>query len=108
MKPLAITTFLLAFIILTSLKQDKEIQKPKAIYQVGFAKVIVFEIKKADGTIYKEFKIEKEYIKDGKSETTNSFDDVELLDVKAAIDKAIKGENIKTNIGDGNVFEFDK
>jgi len=46
--------------------------------------------------IAKNFKIEKEYKKGDQWKTTNSFNETELLELKAAIDKAISGEKVKT------------
>jgi len=54
--------------------------------------VTVWKNKKSDGTTWKNFKVEKVYKKGDKWETTNSFDDKELLELKAAIDKAIMEE----------------
>ena len=77
-------------------KQNK--QKPIATYQVGSSKVVVWENKRKDGTTWKNFKIEKVYqTKDGQWKTTNGFDRTELLELKAAIDKAVSEENVKTN-----------
>jgi hypothetical protein len=73
----------------------KEKQKPKAIYQIGSAKVTVWENKGKDGTTWKNFKIDKVYQKEGKWLTTNSFNESELLELKSAIDKAIAEESVK-------------
>jgi len=98
MKTLTITALLVACFSLTSYSQSttKEKQKPKEVYQVGSSKVVVWVNKNKDGTTWKNFKIEKSYqTKDGEWKTTNSFNDTELLELKAAIDKAIKEENIE-------------
>jgi len=58
--------------------------------------VTVWEDKKKDGTTWKNFKVEKVYkTKDGQWKTTSSFNDKELLELKAAIDKAIAEESVK-------------
>ena len=93
------TTFLLACFALTSFSQDtiktnQDKNKPKTTYQVGSAKVIVWENNGKYG-IWKNFKIEKVYQKGGKWTTTNYFDEKELLELRAAIDKAIAEENVK-------------
>lgn len=74
---------------------QKEKEKPKATYQVGSAKVIVWENKSEKGTTWKNFQIEKVYKKDDQWKTTNTFDETELLQLKAAIDKAINEESVK-------------
>jgi Holliday junction resolvase-like predicted endonuclease len=88
MKKLTVTTLLLVCFALTGFSQDttktKQVKNPpKATYQVGAAKV-------------KNFKIEKVYKKANKWLTTNSFDEKELLELKAAIEKAISEELVKT------------
>lgn len=93
-----ITTLLIVCFSLTSYTQSttKEKQKPKETYQVGSAKVVVWENKKKDGTTWKNFQIEKIYqTKDGEWKASNSFNDAELLELKSAIDKAIIEENIE-------------
>ena len=98
MKTLSITTLLIACFALTSFSQNtiKEGQKPKETYQVGSAKVVVWVNKRKDGTTWKNFKVEKSYqTKDGQWKTTSSFNSSELLELKAAIDKAIKEEQIE-------------
>ena len=104
MKKLTITTLLVACFALTSYSQDtlqnkQDTQKPKGTYQVGAAKVTVWENKKQGKNgeyIAKNFKIEKVYKKGDQWKTTNSFNETELLELKAAIDKAISGEKVKT------------
>ena len=95
MKKLTITGFLFFFFLLTGYAQDK----PKASYQVGNAVVTVWENER-EGEYgeftAKSFKIEKIYKKDDKWESTNYFDVTELLQLRAAIDKAISEEAIKT------------
>ncbi|MBI3502237.1 MAG: hypothetical protein HY063_10620 [Bacteroidetes bacterium] len=102
MKNLTATLFLFACFALTTFAQDttktvkQDKQKPKATYEVGAAKVVVWEDKKKDGATWKNFKVEKVYKKGDKWETTNSFNEKELLELKAAIDKAISEEGVKT------------
>ena len=98
MKTLIITLLFFCF-ALAGFSQDSTKtakQKPKATYQVGMAKVIVWENRRTDGTIWKNFRVEKLYKKGDEWKSTNSFDETELLELKAAIDKAISEENVKT------------
>lgn len=98
MKKITMTIFVLAVFTFTGFAQDKqdaEKQKPKATYQIGSAKVIVWENKKEDGTTWKNFQVEKVYKKGDEWKTTNSFSDTELLELKTAIDKAISEEAVK-------------
>jgi len=71
-------------------------KKPKATYRVGAAVVTVWENEGEYGT-WKNFEIEKLYKKDDKWLTTNSFNERELLQLRAAIDKAIDEEVVKQN-----------
>lgn len=101
MKKLTATIILLTCFALTSFSQDtlqvkQDKQKPKATYQVGAAKVTVWENKGENGKTWKNFKVEKVYMKDEHWKTTSSFDETELLQLKAAIDKAVSEENVKT------------
>ena len=104
MKKLTITTLLLACFAMTSYSQDtlqnkQDKQKPKATYQVGAAKVTVWENKRQGKNgefVAKNFEIEKAYKKGDQWKTTNSFNESELLELKAAIDKAISDEQVKT------------
>ena len=99
MKTLTITFFLLMCFALTSYSQDtittKEKKKPKATYQIGFVKVTVWENKTKDGNIRKDYQIEKIYKKNDKWFATNIFNESELLELKAAIDKTIAEESVK-------------
>ncbi|MBA7537165.1 hypothetical protein ES705_29432 [subsurface metagenome] len=84
---------------LTSYSQDK----PKATYRVGKSKVTVWENEregKYGKFIAKNFKIEKIYKKGEKWETTNYFNLTELLQLRAAIDKAINEEGVIIKEGD--------
>ena len=92
------TALLLACFALTSYSQDtlqnkQENKKPKVTYTVGSARVIVWENDGKYGT-WKNFQIEKVYMKDDKLKTTNSFNESELLELKAAIDKAVLEEEV--------------
>lgn len=85
--------------------QQKPIQsteKPKVIYQTGAAKVTVLENKelgKSGEVTVKSFEIENVYKKDEQQKINNQFDETELLQLKSAIDKAIKGEHVKLKDG---------
>jgi hypothetical protein len=98
MKKMTAILFFMTFSVMTCFSQDKQLtekQKPKATYQVGTSKVTVWENKKPDGSTWKNFKIEKTYKKGDKWVSTNSFDQNELLELKAAIDKAISEESVR-------------
>lgn len=94
MKKIITLGLLLAAFTLTTYSQNK----PKATYQVGKSVVTVWENEK-DGKngeyTEKNFKIEKIYKKDGKWEETNYFSIAELLQLRAAIDKAINEEAVE-------------
>jgi hypothetical protein len=99
MKKLITTAFLLTCFTIASYSQDTTKtakQKPIATYKVGSAKVVVWENKGDKGT-WKNFQVEKIYQKDGKWKTTNSFNEKELLELKAALDRAIAEESVKVN-----------
>lgn len=84
---------------LTSYSQDK----PKATYRVGSAIVTVWETEregKYGKFIAKDFKVEKIYKKGEKWKTTDSFNLTELLQLRAAIDKAIDEEGVIIEEGD--------
>ena len=77
---------------------SQEGKKPKATYQVGSAKVTVWENErngKYGKFIAKNFEVENVYKKDGQWKSTNNFDLDELLQLRAAIDKAINEEGVK-------------
>lgn len=94
MKRLLITGLVITCFALSSFIHPGN--KPKAEYKVGASKVVVWENKNADGGIWKNFKIEKVYKKGDKWETTNTFNEKELLQLKEAIEQAIKGEGVGT------------
>ena len=79
---------------LTSYSQNK----PKATYRVGSAIVTVWENEREGEYgkfITKNFQVEKVYKKGEEWKTTNSFSLTELLQLRAAIDKAINEEGVK-------------
>ena len=84
---------------LTSYSQNK----PKATYRVGSAIVTVWE-NEVDGEygkfIAKDFKVEKIYKKGDEWKTTNYFNLTELMQLRAAIDKAINEEGVIIKEGD--------
>jgi hypothetical protein len=100
MKKIITLSILFTVFTLTAYAQES---KPKVTYQVGTAKVTVWEAEK-DGKygkyIDKDFKVEKIYKKDGEWKSTNSFDLNELLQLRAAIDKAISEEGVKIKEGE--------
>lgn len=84
---------------LTGYSQDK----PKATYRVGSAIVTVWETEREGEYgkfIAKDFKVEKIYKKGEEWKTTDSFNLTELLQLRAAIDKAINEEGVKIEEGD--------
>lgn len=81
-------------------EQQTAKSKPIATYQVGAAKITVWENHRANGSIWKNFVIEKLYQKDGEWKTTNRFDAKELLELRSAIDKAIDEQHVKVSIRD--------
>jgi hypothetical protein len=95
-KSLILVVLLSAIIGLTSFVQEKDQQdnKPKATYQVGSSRVVVWENKKSDGTTWKNFQVEKIYKKGEDWASTNSFNEKELFELKAALDKAISEEAV--------------
>lgn len=76
--------------------------KPKVTYQVGPAKVSVWEnVKEGKYGLFtaKNFKVEKVYKKNEEWKSTSYFDLDELLQLRAAIDKAIQEEGVKIKEG---------
>ena len=93
-----ILTLCLAFVAISLTAYAQDNNKPKATYQVGSAKVTVWENEregKYGEFTAKSFKVEKIYKKDGEWKSTDSFDLDELLQLRAAIDKAINEEGVK-------------
>ena len=75
--------------------------KPKATYKVGNSKVTVWENERQGEFgkfTVKDFKIEKAYKKGNEWKTTNYFNLTELLQLRAAIDKAINEEGVKVKV----------
>jgi hypothetical protein len=100
MKTFTLTLLFLSCLVLASYSQDstttkKEKNKPKATYQIGSARVTVWENKGKDGSLWKNFEIDKVYQKEGKWLTSNHFNESELLELKSAIDKAIAEESVQ-------------
>jgi len=97
-----LTIILMTFAIVSysqsvdSVQTTNKRQRPKATYKVGSAKVTVWVNKGSDGTTWKNFKIERIYKKDDKWLTTNYFTEKELLELRAALDKAISEEAVKS------------
>ncbi len=93
-KYLTLALFLVTFTIAGFAQSNK----PKATYQVGSAKITVWENER-DGKYgkftAKDFEVEKIYKKDGKWESTNNFTRDELLQLRAAIDKVIDNEAVE-------------
>ncbi|MCF8297996.1 MAG: hypothetical protein K9J13_10665 [Saprospiraceae bacterium] len=74
--------------------------KPKATYQVGNSRISVWENEregKYGKFIVKNFKVENTYKDGDKWKSTNNFNLTELLQLRAAIDKAINEEGVKIN-----------
>ena len=96
-----LATFVAAAIFAQEKAQEKkENKKPKATYQVGVARVVVWENKGLDNNTWKSFKVEKNYKnKKGEWKSTSYFEEDELLQLKAALDKAISEESVKTKEG---------
>lgn len=71
-----------------------EKKKPKATYQIGSVKVTVWENKGLDDNTWKNFVVEKTFKKNDQWKSTNSYNEKELLQLKAVIDKAISEEAV--------------
>ena len=77
---------------------QEKASSPKAEYKSGTSKVTVWENEKTGKYgDYSElnFKVEKIYKKDDKWESTNYFNLEELMELKAAIDKAILDQAVE-------------
>lgn len=97
-----IITLCLALVALTMTAYAQDGNKPKATYQVGSAKVTVWENEregKYGEFTAKSFKVENIYKKDGEWKSTDQFNLDELLQLRAAIDKAISEEGVKVKEG---------
>ena len=91
LKKIITATLILTCLSLTAYTQNK----PSATYKVGKAKVTVWDNKQDGKNAVKKFKVEKSYKKNGKWVSTNNFTLEELLQLRAAIDKAISEEGVK-------------
>jgi hypothetical protein len=92
------TILLCALVLLTSFNsfsQEVKKNKPKAIYTVGAAQIIVWQNFDKNGKTWKNFEVKKIYKKDDKWLSTHSFTNDELVELKAAIDEAISKEMVK-------------
>lgn len=69
-------------------------QKPKAEYKVGSAIITVWLNKKSDGTTWKNFQVKKIYKKNDKWLSSDSFNEAELMELRAAIDKVLAEEAV--------------
>jgi hypothetical protein len=107
MKKLAVLITILTCLAATAYSQEKQDtlktqNKPKATYQIGSVKVTVWENLR-DGKFgefnAKTFKVEKVYKKGEEWKSTNTFDLNELLQLRAALDKAIMEEGVKVKEG---------
>jgi hypothetical protein len=103
MKKITAFIIVIVFFTLTIYSQDKQDttkiqEKPKVTYRVGKAIVSVWE-KQRQGKngefTARDFKVEKIFKKGDKWEYTNTFSLTELLQLRAAIDKAISEEGVK-------------
>ena len=110
MKKIVILILTSACFTLTIYSQEKQDttklhNQLKAIYQIGKAKVTVWETPKqgeyGEFTAI-DFKVEKIYKKGDRWESTNTFNLTELLQLRAVIDKAISEEGIKIKEGTEN------
>lgn len=81
-----------AFSLTSFIQMPQSKDAPIATYQVGTSKIIVWENKRNDGSIWKNFQVEKMYKKGDEWKTTNYFNQTELLELKAAINEAINQE----------------
>lgn len=99
MKTLLISLLICCCVFLVYSKENyrSSKSKPKATYQVGSAKITVWENINSKGETWKNFTIEKVFKKEGKWETTSSFNASELLELQAALEKAISEQVVKQN-----------
>ncbi|MES2837781.1 MAG: hypothetical protein V4667_09685 [Bacteroidota bacterium] len=102
MKKIFITTLFVIVFVAVAIAQDStktnhSKNKPKATYRVGDANLTVWENTNKNGEKWKNITVEKMYKKNQKWLSSNSFNESELLDLKAAIEKAIIEEGIKTS-----------
>jgi hypothetical protein len=96
MKTLLVTALAICFA--GTINAQEKTNSPKTEYKSGSSKVTVWENEKTGKHgDYSElsFKVEKVYKKDDKWESTNYFNLEELMELKAAIDKAILEEGVE-------------
>lgn len=84
-----------AFLVYSKENNQSTKSKPKATYQVGSAKITVWENTNSKGETWKNFTVEKVYKKEGKWESTSSFNTSELLELQVALEKAISEQVVK-------------
>ena len=94
----SILTLAVVFAFAASINAQEKSNSPKTEYKSGSSKVTVWENAKSgkngDYTVL-NFQVEKIYKKDGKWESTNYFNLEELMELKAAIDRAILEEAVE-------------
>lgn len=93
MKTLIISLLFVSYAFKGTVPADK----PIATYRVGVAKVTVWENKGNDGGTWKNFQIDKLYKNGDQWETSNHFNELELLQLRAAIDAAINEQSVIKN-----------
>lgn len=97
--PIKPALLLICVFVLTAFKQDDNRQSNAKSYRVGKANIVV-EAEEKEGEFgtftAKTFRLEKLYKQDGRWKKTNLFNEKELLQMRAAIDKAIHEEVVIT------------
>ena len=88
---LTITLLAVAFLFQSSITLNQGKNKPLATYRIGSAKATVWQNDGKYGP-WKDFEIEKIYLKENKWLSTNSFNQTELLELRAVIDIALEKE----------------
>lgn len=99
MRKISLLSLALTAFMLTAHSQNK----PKATYQVDAAIVTVWENEKEGKYgpyIELNFKVEKVYKKDDEWNSTNYFNLEELLQLRAALDKAISRHAVEVKEGE--------
>lgn len=101
MRTLLTTIFLMAFSVVgfsqnvkDSVQAQGKGQKPKVEYKVGSAIITVWTNKRKDGRTWKNFTVKKIYKKDDKWLSSDSFNETELMELKAVVDKVIAEETV--------------
>ena len=93
-----------SFIGYSQEKTQSNAKQPKATYQVGSAKITVWENSGKYGK-WNNFKVENIYMKDDQWKSTNSFNEKELFELKAVIDKVIAKENLRVKTEEMKIEE---